>query len=85
MYCDPSHPYGDNTLLSGTTVTVKFVLHFEFFSLKRGDGKIVNSCALHFGMDLAIQLLMAPFKRRNMPFSRHNNSLKSWWTSHRHK
>jgi hypothetical protein len=64
-------------VLACHTELVDFVLHFEFFALQRGDHQIVGLGTLQFGLDLAIQLLVAPFERRDMPFSRHDNSLKA--------
>jgi hypothetical protein len=56
---------------------VDFVLHFELLALERCYREIVVPGTLHLGLDLAVQLLMAPFERRDMPFSRHDNSLKA--------
>ena len=63
----------------------KFVLHFEFLALECCDHQIVGEPILAFRLDHPIQLLMAPFQRGDVAFSRHSNSFQRVGRGYRHK
>jgi hypothetical protein len=65
-----------SVLVGAYSQFLQFVFDFEFLAFESRNRKVVVADVAQFVFDLAFDFPMAAFQRRNVAFSRHDNSFE---------